>query len=107
MYLPPHVKSALLSLRQSILALPWVERVLLFGSFAKGSWGRQSDVDLAVFVRRGTPCGLAEYRVLCRFCRGLDLDIQIQVFSVAELDDPCGIVEEIAQHGYDLLLLTS
>lgn len=103
--LPSAVRLGLLDLRKNILSLPWVDRALLFGSFAKGSWGRESDVDLAVFVRRGAPCGLAEYKTLNRFCRGMALDVQIQIFSVEELDDPCGIVEEIVLYGWDLLRL--
>ena len=87
--LPPHVKHTLLQLRERISALPWAERSILFGSFAKGSWGIDSDVDLAVFIRRDCPCGLEEYRILNRFCKGSNLDIQIQIFSSEYLDDPC------------------
>ena len=100
--LPIQITRVLLDLRQCILALPWVDRCILFGSFAKGTWSTESDVDLAVFTCRNSPCGLEEFRVLNRFCHGLDLDIQIQIFPAEELDDPCGIVEEIVLYGCDL-----
>lgn len=99
---PAGLTALLRKLRHEFLAIHWVERVMLYGSFAKGSWGAQSDVDLAVFVRRGTPCDLAHYMALARLCRSPDFDTQVQLFSAEELDDPCGIVEEVVAHGVDL-----
>lgn len=99
---PAPVRSLLRRVQGEILALPWVDRVLLFGSFARGDWNRESDVDLAVFARRGVLCGLTQYKLLSRICRDPRFDVQVQLFSVEELDDPCGIVEEVAAYGTDL-----
>ncbi|HPE15944.1 MAG TPA: nucleotidyltransferase domain-containing protein [Oscillospiraceae bacterium] len=99
---PVPICGLLRRVRSELTALPWVDRVLLFGSFARGDWSLESDVDLAVFARRGAPCGLAQYKILSRICRDPRFDVQVQLFSAEELDDPCGIVEEIAAYGVDL-----
>ncbi len=100
--IPAPVAQLLHRLRTAFLAYSWVDRVVLYGSFAKGCWREDSDIDLAVFLSPGTPCGLAQYITLSRLCRSADYDIQIQVFSVDELELPCGIVEEVAAYGVDL-----
>lgn len=103
---PAPVRGLLRRVRSKLAALPWVDRVLLFGSFARGDWNQESDVDLAVFARRGAPCGLAQYQILSRICRDPRFDVQVQLFSAEELDDPCGIVEEVAAYGLDLAALS-
>lgn len=88
--------------KDRLLAYPWVQKVYLYGSFARGTYRGDSDLDLAVFVVQGHPCGLREYTQVCRAARGEVFDIQIQLFSSDELDDPCGIVEEITAFGVDI-----
>lgn len=74
-------------------------------SFAQGTYNEQSDLDIAVFVRRDMPHHLEQYRQLATLGRTNVIDVQMQLFSVDELDDPCGIVEEVVQHGYDITAL--
>ena len=78
---------------------------MLYGSFARGDWCADSDVDLAVFLCPGTPCGLEQYMALSRLCRSSDYDVQVQIFGIDELDKPCGIMEEVAAYGVDLNVL--
>lgn len=85
-----------------IAALPWVSRIILFGSYAKGTPSEASDVDLAVFIDSDKPCLLDEYHVLTEICRSAELDIQVQAFHSYELDEPCGIIEEIVTYGIEL-----
>jgi len=99
---PAPVAALLHRLRGTLLAFPWVDRVVLYGSFAKGNWREDSDIDLAVFLSCGTPCGLEQYVTLSRLCRSADYDVEIQVFSADELEQPCGIVEEVVAYGVDL-----
>lgn len=87
----------------AIAALPWVRRMILFGSYAKGTQSDASDVDLAVFVDCDKSLLLEEYRQLTEICRSAELDIQVQVFHVSELDEPCGIIAEIVTYGIELM----
>lgn len=101
--IPAAVTALLGRLRDDLLAVSWVERAMLYGSFARGNWCADSDIDLAVFLRPGTPCGLEQYMALSRLCRSPDYDVQVQIFGIDELEAPCGIVEEVAAYGVNLL----
>lgn len=82
--------------------LPDVARIVLFGSYAKGTQNADSDVDLAVFFNTERESLLEEYRTLVRICSTVGRDVQVQAFRLSELDDPCGIFEEILGYGIDL-----
>lgn len=87
-----------------IAALPGVVRVILYGSYAKGTQTEASDIDLAVFFDSEEPCLKKEYRLLAEICRSAELDIQAQAFHAGELNEPCGILDEILAHGVDIPL---
>ena len=100
---PSGAKGALLNETiRRIAEIPEVERIILFGSYAKGTPSDQSDIDLAVFFQTQESCLLKEYRQLSRICRNPVLDIQVQAFDTLELREPCGIMEEIVGFGVTL-----
>jgi predicted nucleotidyltransferase len=101
----PRVVALLTKLGRSIALLPGVDRMVLYGSYAKGTNNEESDIDLAVFFsEKNDPLLLEEYRRLARICATPDFDIQVQAFSVAELESPCGIIQEIDLYGVELPL---
>lgn len=101
----PRVVALLTKLGRSIAQLPGVDRMVLYGSYAKGTSNEESDIDLAVFFsEKNDPLLLEEYRRLARICATPDYDIQVQAFSVTELESPCGIIEEIDLYGVELPL---
>jgi len=79
-------------------------RVMLFGSYAKGNFCKDSDIDIAVFL----PCNfsntdiIAINRLLCKLSSSYNADIQTQVFMQDELLTPMGIVEEIVEYGIEI-----
>ena len=85
-----------------IYQLPNVTRVMLYGSYAKGLATKTSDIDLAVFFDKDQEDLLEEYRALMQICSDAHMDYQVQAFLNKELDDPCGIVEEIVEFGFVL-----
>ena len=90
---------------RSIMALPGVERIIVYGSYAKGEARSESDVDIAVFFdRQGAEPLKTEYRALARICRNAELDVQAQPFHLYELDEPCGIIDEVARYGVEIRL---
>ncbi len=101
--LPEEVRCAVRSALHAARQLPGAEKVVVFGSYAKGTQGPDSDLDVAVFFGEDdhTPF-LFRHRALTRLCVNPEIDIQIQAFSSAELDAPCGIVEEIVKYGIEL-----
>lgn len=99
---PAYIRTLLCRLTGQIYQLPLVSRVYLYGSYAKGSAGADSDLDLAVFFDSDKDCFLEEYRWLSRICLNSRVDVQAQAFSLRELKEPCGIIEEIVTYGFEL-----
>ena len=87
---------------RAIAALAEVDKIVLFGSYAKGNAECDSDVDLAVFFHTQDARMLRQYRQLARICVNSSLDIQVQPFHTIELSTPCGIIEEIEAYGLEL-----
>lgn len=87
---------------RQIDAMEHVERVIVFGSYAKGCPSSESDVDLAVFFRGGETSLVERYRLLARICADTEIDVQVQPFDACERNQPCGIVEEIVRYGVEL-----
>jgi predicted nucleotidyltransferase len=85
-----------------IYALPNVNKVVLFGSYARGCAESESDIDLAVFFDCFDARLLEYYRQLARICVNPVIDIQVQPFHTFELATPCGIIEEIEAYGLEL-----
>lgn len=65
---------------------PAVKRIMLFGSFLKGNYTPESDVDLLIIV------GKTETPFLCRadsfieFFKGIPLDVNILVYTEKEIN---------------------
>ena len=87
---------------EQMRALEGVAKIVLFGSYAKGTANAHSDIDIAVFFDLKKNCLLDEYRTLVKICTDPEKEIQVQAFTLDELEDPCGIIEEIADHGIEL-----
>ncbi len=105
--LPKPIHKFLAQICTQMRDFPWVEKIVLYGSYAKGGYAADSDLDLAVFAKNKTACDLPKYRQLARICRTDMIDVQVQVFSVEEMEDPCGIVEEIMEFGIEITDLQS
>lgn len=105
--MPKEIQILLSDLVPRICSQDSVASVILFGSYSKGTYSRQSDIDIAVFIHDWTPSIHALYRTLSKLCTQYNADIQLQVFYEEELDDPVGIIEEIVCYGKDITYLSS
>ena len=85
---------------RKVTDIPSVEKIIIFGSRAKGNAREDSDVDIAVFFDLEESKMLECYRKLVHICTIPEVDIQIQAFPASELDNPCGIIEEIVKYGF-------
>lgn len=75
--------------------------IYLFGSYYKGSYNSESDVDLAFFLTDNYDINNALKRLLS-VCSKQKYDIQPQAFSVSEMENKMGIVEEILDNGMEI-----
>jgi predicted nucleotidyltransferase len=80
-----------------------IEKVILFGSFANGNYNNDSDIDLAIispdFKEHEQIKNMSS---LLLKASKMKADIQTLPFSMAEYNDPVGIMEEILNTGIEL-----
>lgn len=105
-----HIPTAYISdvkcLKDEIMRIPGVMSVVLFGSYSRGDFTRDSDIDLAVFIPGNDPTVQKDVFRKCITCASdIALDIQILVFCADSLRDPVGIIEEIVIWGQDITRL--
>lgn len=84
----------------------WADMVILFGSRAKGTARKDSDIDLAVVSRNFGKDKLNEGAVLDLIAAKIDTRIEALPFSLAEYKDPHNIspiLHEIKKHGVCLV----
>jgi len=80
-----------------------VEKVVLFGSYAKGNYTKDSDVDLAVF----SPAFDSMSRVdgltfLLMQALGYKIDIQPQPYTMKDYAEHTGLVDDILKTGIEI-----
>lgn len=80
-----------------------IEKVILFGSYAKGNYRDDSDIDLAIISPNFKEEDCIENMTLL-LCKAniLKADIQTIPFSVEEYNNPKGLMEEILNTGIEL-----
>lgn len=94
------VRQEIIACLDAVCAYPDVSRVIVFGSYAKGTQKPGSDLDVAAFLTSAAGEDLLPpFRALTKICLRAPIEIQIQVFAESELKSPCGIVEEIVEYG--------
>lgn len=80
-----------------------VKKAILFGSFAKGTYNKDSDVDLAIFSDYFDNMTRVEgIAYLLIQAQEYDLDLEPVAFTGMEYDERLGIVDEILRTGIDL-----
>ena len=105
--IPKDILEILKSFSGKVAQLFPCSSVILFGSYAKGSFNADSDIDIAVFLPESYKSFdlVLVFRKLCRLSQNYEYDIQPQVFFKDEFDNPAGIVEEIVEYGLNISAL--
>lgn len=80
-----------------------IEKVILFGSYAKGTYKDDSDIDLAIISPdfKEEDC-IENMTKLLYKANKLKADIQTIPFSLHEYKEPKGIIEEIINTGVEI-----
>ncbi len=72
-------------------------KIILFGSYAKGNWTENSDIDVAVIVDKISDNFLQLSSQLCKLTR--KIDYRIEPVLLEEDNDKSGFVSDIKKHG--------
>lgn len=82
-----------------------IQKVILFGSYAKGTTHKYSDVDIAIFSDYFKDMSRVDgIYFLLLTAMDYDIDIEPQPFTMDEYHEPVGLVEEILKTGIELKL---
>lgn len=76
-------------------------KIILYGSYAKGNWQEDSDIDVAVVLNSIEGDALENKALLYKLRR--DIDARIEPVLLEEGDDRSGFLAEIMKHGLVIL----
>ncbi len=103
--IPIQIVSAIKAFLNNISMKIPIEKAYLFGSYAKGNYDKNSDVDLAIFSRYfNDKDRLDNFRLLFLEAMNFSVDLQPQPFTEDDLNNPEGLVKEILKTGIEIKL---
>jgi len=73
------------------------EKVVLYGSYTRENWKEESDIDIAVIVKRVEGDFLEKEKLLYRLRRYVD--IRIEPILLEESSDRSGFLKDVLEHG--------
>ena len=78
-----------------------IRQALLFGSFAKGTYHEDSDIDIAIVVNNGVD--IIDTQIdLMKLRRSIDLRIEPHPFMIGDFDKSNPVVNEILKYGIEI-----
>lgn len=78
-------------------------RIYLYGSYAKGTYTKDSDIDLAIFLDINDIDGFEEDAKFMKLRRTVDLRIEPHTFAKTDFDEADPFVREIIKTGYRIM----
>jgi len=80
-----------------------IKKAILFGSYAKGTYDKDSDIDLAIFSDYFVGMeGVDAFKFLFMQTLEYKVDLEPIAFTVADYEEPIGLVEEILKTGIEI-----
>ncbi|KYP81694.1 nucleotidyltransferase domain-containing protein [Ferroacidibacillus organovorans] len=102
-HVPQEIKLTIVDYLEKIKRQIPVSKAILFGSFAKGDFNSESDVDLAIFSNHFESMSRVEgITYLLRYAMEYPVDIEPLAFTNKELEERLGIVDEILRTGIEI-----
>jgi predicted nucleotidyltransferase len=74
-------------------------RMYLYGSYAKNTWHKDSDIDLAIFLAQDELDGFEEDATLMKLRRRVDTRIEPHIFAKPDFEMSNPYIAEIIQTG--------
>ena len=79
-----------------------VEKAFLYGSYAKGNYHRDSDIDIVVISKDFTGNRFRDSLRLLKLCRGIDLRIEPMPYRPEDFTDADPLVLEVKTSGKEI-----
>lgn len=101
--IPPKVIESIKKFGERVSTELNIKKIFLFGSYAKGTYSEESDIDICIIADNVDNSFLATLRIAPKII-GIDLRIEPLVFSVKEYEENSdfGILKEIKEKGIEI-----
>jgi len=100
--IPNEIVETLRLLRDKLNTVLEVKRIILFGSYAKGSYNENSDIDVCVIAEKVKNSAIAMLKIAPKTAQ-VDTRIETVVFSEEDfLSENFGIIGEIKRTGVEI-----
>ena len=101
--IPPQVIESIKKFKEKISSDLNITKVILFGSYSKGTFSEESDIDLCIIAENVDNPFLTTLRIAPKVI-GIDLRIEPLVFSSKDYEENSdfGILKEIKEKGIEL-----
>ncbi|HAS73691.1 MAG TPA: nucleotidyltransferase [Clostridiales bacterium UBA8960] len=101
--IPVQVEKTIIAYLESVSKIIPIDKAILFGSYAKGNYDDNSDIDLAIFSSYFDNLDrIDSFRLLFLKAMEFPLDLQPQPFTKEDMLNPEGIVTEIFKTGVEI-----
>ena len=98
------VKIVLSEIVRLLLDLPNVQKLILFGSWAKGTASEHSDIDLAVVFKKEFESEIEVTRIVKKIEKKFRKEIQIHYFNENSFNEKNKLTDEINRDGINLIV---
>ncbi len=101
--IPKNILEIIIKYIQEISKEISIDKVIIFGSYAKNCYNEDSDIDIAIFSKDFKSTSIIEdMSFLLIKTSGLGIDLQPQPFTLDDYSNPDGLVKEILDTGIEL-----
>ena len=101
--IPKNILEIIIKYIQEISKEISIDKVIIFGSYAKNCYNEDSDIDIAIFSKDFKSTSIIEDIIFLLIkTSGLGIDLQPQPFTLDDYSNPDGLVKEILDTGIEL-----
>lgn len=101
--IPKNILEIIIKYIQEISKEISIDKVIIFGSYAKNCYNEDSDIDIAIFSKDFKNTSIIDaMSFLLIKTSGLGIDLQPQPFTLDDYLNPDGLVKEILDTGIEL-----
>lgn len=101
--IPKNILEIIIKYIQELSKEVSIDKVIIFGSYAKNCYNEDSDIDIAIFSKDFKNTSIIEdMSFLLLKTSGLGIDLQPQPFTLDDYLNPDGLVKEILDTGIEL-----
>lgn len=101
--IPDEIIESVNKFRDSVTSITNIEKIFLYGSYAKGNFNNNSDIDICIIANDNRNSYLLS-REITRKIIHTDIRIEPVVFLSSDFydDEPRGLLKEIKEHGIEI-----